>query len=93
MKDPYDEGVANHIGPESCVGDHEVVDRGRSGPGIEPRNGDIRGADAVGRAEGHTGCTDIARRSWTPRGHRPRARFDLSLHENREILRLAASDG
>jgi len=20
MKDPYDEGVANHIGPESCVG-------------------------------------------------------------------------
>ena len=20
MKDPYDEGIANHIGPESCVG-------------------------------------------------------------------------
>ncbi len=21
MKDPYDEGIANRIGPESCVGD------------------------------------------------------------------------
>jgi len=25
MKDPYDEGIANHIGPESCVGDREVA--------------------------------------------------------------------
>jgi hypothetical protein len=25
MKDPYDEGVANRIGPESCVGDREVA--------------------------------------------------------------------
>ena len=47
----------------------------------------------MGRAEGHTGCTDSARGSWTPRGQRPRARFDLSLRENREILRLAAEDG
>jgi hypothetical protein len=53
---------------------------------MEPRNGDIRGADAVGRAEGNTGRTDIARSDWAPCGRRPRARFDLSLHENREIL-------
>jgi len=25
MKDPYDEGIANRIGPESCVGDREVA--------------------------------------------------------------------
>ena len=25
MKVPYDEGVANHIGPESCAGGREVV--------------------------------------------------------------------
>jgi len=25
MEDPYDEGIANHIGPESCVGDREVA--------------------------------------------------------------------
>jgi hypothetical protein len=25
MEDPYDEGVANRIGPESCVGDREVA--------------------------------------------------------------------
>ena len=57
---------------------------------MDPRKGDIRGADAVGRAEGNTGSAAIARRCWTPRGRRPRARFDLSLRENREILRLAA---
>jgi hypothetical protein len=25
MKEPHGEGVANHIGPESCVGDREVA--------------------------------------------------------------------
>ncbi len=25
MKDPYDEGIASRIGPESCVGDREVA--------------------------------------------------------------------
>jgi len=25
MKGPYDEGIANRIGPESCVGDREVA--------------------------------------------------------------------
>ena len=25
MEDPYDEGIANRIGPESCVGDREVA--------------------------------------------------------------------
>ena len=59
---------------------------------MEPRKGDIRGADAVGRAEGNTGCADNVRSNWTPRGRRPRARFDLFLHENREILRLAAQE-
>jgi hypothetical protein len=51
MRTLYIEGLANHGGPESCVGDP----RGRSealvgvhaGWVIEPRNGLARGADAL----------------------------------------------
>ena len=97
MKDPYDEGIANHIGPESCVGTregaHEALTGGRAGRVIEPRNGDIRGADAVGRAEGNTGSTTLARSCRTPRGRRPRARSDRFLHENREVPRSTVVGG
>ena len=41
MRVPYDEGVANHIGPESCVGVREGVSEAltgeRTGQAIEPR--------------------------------------------------------
>jgi hypothetical protein len=97
MKDPYDEGIANHIGPESCVGAregaHEALTGGRAGRVIEPRNGDIRGADAVGRAEGDTGGAASARSRWTSRGQRPRARSDRFLHENREVPRSTVVGG
>jgi hypothetical protein len=97
MKDPYDEGIASHIGPESCVGSrkgaYEALTGGRAGRATEPRKGDFWGADVVGRTEGNTGCTAIARCSRTPRGRRPRARSDRFLRENREIPRLTAVDG
>ena len=51
MQVPYDEGVAIHIGPESCAGAREgrrrSVDRGAHRPAIEPRKLSIPGADAV----------------------------------------------
>ena len=97
MKDPYDEGIASHIGPESCAGARkdvgEALTGGRAGRATEPRKVYVRGADVVGRTEGNTGCAAIARRSWTPRGRRPRARSDRFLCENREIPRLTAVDG
>ena len=41
MRVPYDEGVANHIGPESCAGVREGVCEAltgeRIGQAIEPR--------------------------------------------------------
>ena len=41
MRVPYDEGVANHIGPESCAGVGEGVSEAltgeRTGQAIEPR--------------------------------------------------------
>ncbi len=51
MKVPYIEGVANHSGPESCVGARkgagEALTGVRAGRTIEPRNCIFRDADAV----------------------------------------------
>jgi hypothetical protein len=42
MEEPYVEGVANHNGPELCVGDprgrSEALARGTHRPDVEPRN-------------------------------------------------------
>ena len=58
MKVSYDEGVAIHIGPESCAvareGFGEALTGGAHRPAIEPRKIPILGADAVHLAEGHT---------------------------------------
>ncbi len=37
MQVHYDEGIANHIGPEPCAGVCEGVGRGTFRPAIEPR--------------------------------------------------------
>ena len=51
MQEFHVEGVAIHDGPESCAGVREdageAFDRGTCGPGIEPRNHAIQGADVV----------------------------------------------
>ena len=93
MKDPYNEGIANHIGPESCVGDRKGADEALTGGGvgraIEPREVDIRDADVLGRTEGNTGCTANRKGQRVPRGQRTPARSDRFLRENREIPALA----
>ena len=51
MKELYVEGLASHDGPESCAGACEGAGEAltgvRAGGAIEPRNVDVRGADAV----------------------------------------------
>jgi hypothetical protein len=51
MKGSYIEDVATHDGPELCgaarEGGAEALVRGVRRPAIEPRNGQVRGADAV----------------------------------------------
>jgi hypothetical protein len=51
METLYIEGLANHGGPESCVGDprgrSEALTGVHAGWAIEPRNGQVRGADAL----------------------------------------------
>ena len=51
MRTLYVEGVATHDGPESCVGVREgggeALTGVRAGRAIEPRNQQVRGADAL----------------------------------------------
>jgi RNA-directed DNA polymerase len=51
MEELYVEGLASHDGPESCAGVREGAGEAlagvRAGEAIEPRNVDVRGADAV----------------------------------------------
>lgn len=88
MKEPDIEGVATHDVPESCTGSceaaSEAFDRGTCGPGIEPRNHIVWGADAVnpgGRQHvlhRHREMLDGPARSKTL------CTYGTSLHENRE---------
>ncbi len=95
MKESYNEGRTNHVGPESCVAHRKVRGEaltGESAGWVLSReiHVSLRGADAVevgGRqhraGRQGQGCPDPAR-SETPC---TRGRF---LHGNREISRLAA---
>jgi hypothetical protein len=61
---PYDEGVASHIGPESCAGGREVAREALTGVRVgQPLSGErlpLRSADALQSAEGNTARCDIA---------------------------------
>ena len=64
MKVHYDEGVANHIGPEPCVGVREDVGEASAGERIgQPLSREtvlILGADAVYLSEGEIDGRAIA---------------------------------
>lgn len=69
------EGVANHIDPESCAGGREAgreaLTGEHAGRPLSRENSDLSGADAVPFAEGNTeGCDNASTRS-TRRGQRP----------------------
>src|SRR5262245_7840665 len=87
---PYDEGVANHIGPESCAvageGLGEALTGECTGQPLSRESTLVPGADVVPLTEGNTDGRDIAR----PR--RPGVVADTgmrrrSLRGNREISR------
>ncbi len=75
MKVHYDEGVANHVGPEPCGDAREGIGEASAGECIgqlsSRESGNIPGADAVLVAEGNTDRRAIAS-VWTARrGRRP----------------------
>ena len=75
MRVHHDEGVAIHIGPESCAGGREAVREALTGEcagqPLSHEKADIPGADAVRYAEGHTKGRAIASSPTTRRGRRP----------------------
>lgn len=80
MKESYDEGVATHVGPESC----DVARKGCVEALTGVRAGRVLSRESIssavpthsGMSEGHTARLDIARDERTARGHRPRARTE-----------------
>jgi len=89
MKLSHDEGIASHIGPESCAfvrknrGEALTGERaGRVWSREDPR---VQGADAVLRVEGNMERIDSPRFVSTLRGQRPRSTYGNTSHGNREI--------
>ena len=72
---PYDEGGADHIGPESCVSDREVWGEALTGEAmgqvLSHVTKHVRDADAFCVAEGNTEGCAIASAPPVPRGQRP----------------------
>ena len=89
MKEPHVEGPATHDDPESCGGTREgaaeAFDRGTCGPGIEPRNFLIRGADAVPLAGRQHALHRYREMRDDPARSKIPSTYGTSLHENREI--------
>ena len=94
MRVPYDEGVANRIGPEPCAGAREGTGEASAGECIgQPlsRESDfLPGADTVELVEGNThGCSSAsAHVTW--RGPRPWHVQTLLVSGNRESSRSTA---
>ena len=97
MKESYDEGLATHTGPESCVaareGGDEALTGVRAGRVFSRERNLLRGADAVkesGRQYSTHRYREMRRnpaRSETP------CTYGNTSHENREVLCSPAADG
>ena len=75
MKVPDSKGVANHAVPESCVrcreAHHEALTGVRVGQPLSRERNEVRGADAVPKAEGNTDRRANASACLALRGRRP----------------------
>jgi hypothetical protein len=100
MEDSYSEGLANHAGPESCVGvrkdEDEALTGVRTGRVLSreihapPRGGLLRGADAVEKS----GRQHLRRRHgetlWGPARSKTPCMYGRTLSGNREIPSASA---
>ena len=99
MQVPYDEGVANHIGPESCAvareGLGEALTGECTGQPLSRESFLSLGADSVHKAEGNTSARIIASARTTRRGQRPWHEQTLLAREPGDLAidRLAAAAG
>jgi hypothetical protein len=88
MEELHTEGVATHGDPESCVGDprgrSEALTGARAGRAIEPRNQQVRGADAVGPAEGDIAGGVMREPPADPARSENHGMYGTFMRENRE---------
>jgi hypothetical protein len=94
MQESYGEGLASHIGPESCAvvckGQGEALTGVRAGRVWSCENntclmGSPGSRRRRGSTEGESGCIASARCSRSLRGLRPRSTHGNASHGNREI--------
>jgi hypothetical protein len=86
MKEPYKKGVANHLGPESCVASRkagrEALTGVQAGWAIEPRNGAyFREPTLSSKAEGNRMGVASARRPSPCAVEDPRQAWKLHARE------------
>ena len=88
MEELCAEGLATHGGPGSCVdvprGRGEALAGVRAGRAIEPRNQDLRGADAVQEAEGNIAGGVMREPPAGPARSENRGMYGTSMRENRQ---------
>ena len=86
----YDEGVANHIGPEPCVGVREHVGEASVGEivgqALSRESRLIPGADALHEAEGNTRGRVTASARLAQRGRRPWHAKTLFVQELGDLM-------
>jgi hypothetical protein len=89
MREPYVEGVAIHSGPESCVSVREGADEAltgvRAGQASEPRNGLVRGVDALGIGGRQHRLRRSRESQLGPARSRNLCMHGISMRENREV--------
>jgi hypothetical protein len=86
----YDEGIANHIGPEPCASNGEASAGERIGQLSSRERHHVLGADAVEPSEGNTEGRDSASVLMTRRGRRTWHVQTLLVSGNRESSRSTA---
>jgi hypothetical protein len=98
MRELDGEGVAIHVGPESCVrvreGAGEALTGVRAGWAIEPRKlNKVRGADAVTLGGRQHRQRRYRESLLDPARSENLGTYGISMRENREVPRLLARSG
>jgi len=91
MEESYTEGVANHGGPELCVGDpqgrSEALVGVRAGRAIEPRNASSSGVPTLLVVRKATPLAASSQAAEGPARSENHGMYGNSMRENREIPR------
>ncbi len=95
MEEPYGEGVANHAGPESCVGGRKAVGEALTGARAgrvlsreNPVTPERRRCPCMRKATSAASLSQDARRA--PRGRQTPSTHGNTSHETREVPRSAS---